>query len=130
MVKRAFDAIVVDGIQQIVNHGFSYSPEREGKPGWNFYASSILNPNNTWWRFFPALSGYMHRVCSMMQGGHALSSVMVYIPAADIWSDSPMAELHMALRVEDYVGKETVNRLQRAGYWFTYVNDEALCELA
>jgi hypothetical protein len=129
MVKRAFDAIVVDGIQQIVNHGFSYSPKREGGPGWNFYASSMLNMNNTWWRFFPPLSGYMHRVCSLMQGGHAVSSVMVYIPAADIWSDSPMAELHMALKVEQYVGADTVNRLQRGGYWFTYVNDEALCEL-
>ncbi len=129
MVKRAFDAIVIDGIQQIVNHGFSYSPERVGKPGWNFYASSMLNMNNTWWRFFPLLSRYMHRVCALMQGGPAVSRVMVYIPAADIWADSPMAELHMALRVEDYVGKDTVNRLQRAGYWFTYVNDEALCEL-
>jgi hypothetical protein len=37
MVKRAFDAIVIDGIQQIINHGFSYSPERAGKPGWYFY---------------------------------------------------------------------------------------------
>lgn len=128
MVKRAFDAIVVDGIQMIVNHGFSYSPERAGKPGWNFYASSMLNPNNTWWRFYPELSAYMNRVCSLMQGGPVVSEVMVYIPAADIWSDSPMSELHMALRVEDYVGKETVNRLQRAGYWFTYVNDEALCD--
>ncbi len=128
MVKRAFDAIVVDGIQMIVNHGFSYSPERAGKPGWNFYASSMLNQNNTWWRFFPELSAYMNRVCSLMQGGPAVSEVMVYIPAGDIWSDSPMSELHMALRVEDYVGKETVNRLQRAGYWFTYVNDEALCD--
>ena len=127
MVKRAFDAIVIDGIQMIVNHGFSYSPERAGKPGWNFYASSMLNPNNTWWRFYPELSAYMHRVCSLMRGGPAVSEVMVYIPAADIWSDSPMAELHMALRVEDYVGKDTVNALQRAGYWFTYVNDEALC---
>ena len=129
MVKRAFDAIVVDGIQMIFNHGFSYSPERAGKPGWNFYASSMLNPNNTWWRFYPELSAYMHRVCSLMQGGTAVSEVMVYIPAGDIWSDSPMSELHMALRVEDSVGKETVNRLQRAGYWFTYVNDEALCDL-
>lgn len=128
MVKRAFDAIVIDGIQMIVNHGFSYSPERAGKPGWNFYASSMLNPNNTWWRFYPELSAYMHRVCSLMRGGPAVSEVMVYIPAADIWSDSPMAELHMALRVEDYVGKDTVNALQRAGYWFTYVNDESLCD--
>ena len=129
MVKRAFDAIVIDGIQQIVNHGFSYSPERVGKPGWNFYASSMLNMNNTWWRFTPPLFSYMRRVCALMQGGHAVSRVMVYIPAADIWSDSPMSELHMALKVEQYVGKETVNRLQRAGYWFTYVNDEALSEL-
>ncbi len=129
MVKRAFDAIVTDGIQMIVGHGFSYSPERAGRPGWNFYASSMLSPNNTWWRFFPELSAYMRRVTSLMRGGTAVSSAMVYIPAADIWSDSPLAELHMALRVEDYVGKETADRLQRAGYWFTYVNDEALTRL-
>jgi hypothetical protein len=89
----------------------------------------MLNMNNTWWRFTPPLFSYMRRVCALMQGGHAVSDVMVYIPAADIWSDSPMAELHMSLKVEQVVGKDTVNRLQRAGYWFTYVNDEALCEL-
>lgn len=129
MIKRAADAIFVDGINQIVNHGFSYSPEWAGKPGWNFYASSMINMNNTWWDYYPPLCAYMHRICALMQAGEIVSPVAVYLPQDDVRAHSTIAELHMALRLEDRIGRECVNRLQRAGYWFTFVNDEALEKL-
>lgn len=65
-----------------------------------------------------------------MQTSAPVSEVAVYIPQADIWSDAPASELPMSLNVEKYVGEETVNGLQKAGYWFTYVNDDAICRLS
>ncbi|MDO4547319.1 MAG: glycosyl hydrolase [Clostridia bacterium] len=126
MIKRAADAIFTDGMNQIVNHGFSYSPENVAKPGWNFYASSMINMNNTWWDYYPPLCAYINRVSALMRAGDIMSDVAVYLPQADVRANSPMSELHMALKLEERIGRETVNKLQRAGYWFTFVNDEAL----
>ena len=126
MIKRAADAIFCDGINRIINHGWSYSPEDAGRPGWTFYASSMLSMNNTWWPWYPALGAYIHRVSAMMQTGTPHSEVAVYLPQADVWSDSPMAELHMCMKLDEYIGHEMMNLLQRKGFWFTYVNDEAI----
>ncbi|MCL2880791.1 MAG: hypothetical protein FWF29_11135, partial [Treponema sp.] len=126
MVKRAADAVFCDGINRIVNHGWSYSPLEEGKPGWTFYASSMLSMNNTWWSYYPVLGEYIHRVSALMQSGEPFSEVAVYLPQADVWSDSPLAELHMCMKLDEYMGHETMNLLQRKGFWFTYINDEAV----
>lgn len=129
MIKRAADAIFCDGMNHIINHGYAYSPRSEGRPGWVFYASSVISHVNPWWEYYPHVGRYIHRVSALMQTSAPVSSVAVYVPQGDIWSDAPASELHMSLKVEKYVGEDTANALHRAGYWFTYVNDEALTEL-
>ncbi len=126
MMKRAVDAIFCDGVNRIVNHGWSHSPADAEGPGWAFYASSMLSPRNTWWRFYPALGAYIHRVSALMQAGPIHAEVALYLPQADIWAESPMAELHMGMKLDERLGHDTMNRLQRAGFWFAYVNDEAV----
>lgn len=130
MIKRAADAIFCDGMNHIINHGYAYSPRSEGRPGWAFYASSVISHVNPWWDYYPNIGRYIQRVSALMQTSAPVSSVAVFIPQADIWSDAPASELHMSLKVEQYVGEETVNALQKAGYWFTYVNDDALTKMA
>lgn len=128
IIKRAADAIFCDGINRIVNHGWTYSHEDELPPGLAFYASSMISPGNTWWPYYPEVSAYIHRVSSLMQEGALCSQVGIYLPQGDVWSDSPISELHMALKLEQYIGRETANHLQKNGYWFTYLNDDALTE--
>ncbi len=129
MMKRAVDVIFADGINHIINHGWAYSPKTVGKPGWVFYASSMISENNTWWEFYAPLSEYIHKVSSLMQGGAVVSEVGILVPQADIWADSPMSELHMSMKIEEYLGRETVNDIQRAGHWFTYLNYEAVTDI-
>src|ERR1700704_4491056 len=47
MMKAASDGMLLEGINQIVNHGYPSSPPAAGLPGWTFYASSVINHNNT-----------------------------------------------------------------------------------
>ena len=42
-MKPATDAVLLDGLNHIVNHGYSYSPPQAGEPGWSFYASTEAN---------------------------------------------------------------------------------------
>ena len=42
-MKAAVDAVFCDGMNMIVNHGYAYSPEKAGRRGWPFYASTHIN---------------------------------------------------------------------------------------
>jgi len=130
MMKAAVDAVFLDGINQIVNHGYSYSPESAGKPGWAFYASSFISHNNTWWEYYPILSSYIHTVSSFLQTGDSYSEVAIYLPQADIWSKMPLAELHLGMKLEEHIGKSLVNNVQKSGYYFDFLNDEAITDLS
>ncbi|NBD22276.1 glycosyl hydrolase [Paenibacillus glycinis] len=130
MMKAAVDAVFLDGINQIVNHGYSYSPESAGKPGWAFYASSFISHNNTWWEYYPILSAYIHSVSAFLQAGDSYAETAIYLPQADVWSSMPLAELHMAMKLEEHIGKTLVDRVQKAGYAFDFLNDEAVTALS
>lgn len=130
MMKAAVDAVFLDGINQIVNHGYSYSPESVGKPGWAFYASSFISHNNTWWEYYPILSSYIHTVSAFLQKGDSYAEVAIYLPQADIWSSMPLAELHLGMKLEEHIGKTLVNRVQKSGYAFDFLNDEAITDLS
>lgn len=129
-MKAAVDAVFCDGINMIVNHGYAYSPEKAGKRGWPFYASTHINHTTPWWPYFRNLSGYINRVSAMLRVGHSVAEVAVYLPTADVYSENMLSELHLAMRLEEYLGRERMDAIQKAGYWFDYVNDEALTVLA
>jgi len=82
-LKAASDAIVLDGIRHIKNHGFPSSPPQIGKPGWVFYASTMINPNQVWWPHYHALSAYVARLNYLMQAGERVSDVALYSGVAD-----------------------------------------------
>ncbi len=65
-MKPATDAVLLDGLNHIVNHGYSYSPPEAGEPGWAFYASTEANHTNTWWRHYPHLARYVQRTCALL----------------------------------------------------------------
>ncbi len=129
MIKLAADAIFLDGMNHIINHGYSYSPEAAGEPGWVFYASSMISHTNTWWPFYADVSQYIHRVSAMLQRGRSVAEVGIYLPQHDIWAQNPMAELHMSMRLESHFGRDALTAVQKAGYWFDFLNDDALTKL-
>jgi hypothetical protein len=126
MMKLATDAQFLDGINQIVNHGFPYSPPQAGQPGWTFYASTLINHNNLWWRHYPQLARYIQRVSGMLQQGVSVNSVAVYLPLADVYSKFGAGSLQMNDALEAHMGDELVTGLRRAGYDFDFINDDAL----
>lgn len=126
MIKLAADAIFLDGINHIINHGYSYSPKEAGEPGQVFYASSLISHTNTWWEYYPEVVDYIHKVTEYLQKGKNYSEVGLYSPQNDIWAKTPMSELHMSKKIEDHIGKETINLIAKNGYWFNFLNDEVI----
>ena len=130
MMKAATDTQFLDGINQIVNHGYPYSPPQAGQPGWTFYASTVINHNNLWWRHYPQLARYIQRVAGMLQEGVSVNHVAVYLPLADLYAKFGAGGLHMDQVLEDHLGTELVLGLRRAGYDFDFINDDALQRIA
>ncbi|MBR5869438.1 MAG: hypothetical protein IKZ09_00245 [Clostridia bacterium] len=128
-MKAAVDAVFLDGMNQIVNHGYAYSPEKAGKRGWPFYASTHINHTVPWWHLYRNLGDYIHRASAILRVGHPVAEVAVYLPQADIYADNMLSELHLAMRLEEHLGRTEMDAIQKAGYWFDYINDEALTDL-
>lgn len=127
-MKAAVDAVFLDGMNMIVNHGFPYSPG-DGSRGWPFYASSHICNTNPWWPFYKHLARYIQRVSAMLRTGKNHAEVGIYLPQADIWSDNALSDLHLAMKLEEHIGRDTADAINKAGYWFDYLNDEALTKL-
>lgn len=125
-LKAAADAIFLDGMNAIVNHGYAYSPDEAGTPGWAFYASSHLNHTNPLWPCYPAFGAYIQRVSALLRQGYACNDVAIYLPQADIWADNPLCDLHMAMKLQEWFGWDVPDRISRAGYSFDYINDDVL----
>ena len=76
------------------------------------------------------LSSYIHTVSAFLQKGDSYAEVAIYLPQADVWSSMPLAELHMAMKLEEHIGRSLANRVQKSGYYFDYLNDEAVTDLS
>lgn len=124
-IKAAADSIFLDGINQIINHGYSYSKEdKEGMLA--FYASTNINHTNTWWKYYNKISKYINRVCDFMQRGEMPITTAVYLPQHDIWAETPIADTHMCMKLDERLESSCINGIHKAGYWFDYVNDDVV----
>lgn len=130
MMKAVTDSQFLDGINQIVNHGYPYSPPQAGQPGWTFYASCVINHNNIWWRHYPHLTRYIQRTAAMLQQGISINPVAVYLPLADVYARYGAGGLNIDEELERYLGAGLFRDLRRAGYDFDFINDDALTRLA
>lgn len=89
-VKVGSDLHFVCGINKLVVHGYAYSPPAAGIPGWGYYASVMLNDNNTWWPYFHLFSDYAHRVSYALSLGKPVVDVGLYLPEDDVMAAQPV----------------------------------------
>jgi len=77
-LREEADLIFVSGANQLVFHGYSYSPPAAGFPGWDFYAACEIDHNNPFWPYFRPLADYMARNCLLLRSGQPVADVAVY----------------------------------------------------
>jgi alpha-L-rhamnosidase len=129
-MKAATDSTFLDGLNHLVNHGYSYSPPAAGEPGWAFYASTEINHTNTWWRHYPHVAGYVRRAQALLREGVSVNPVGVYLPLPDVFAGQGAGGLHMDVEFERQLGPEFLFGLRTAGFDFDLVHDHALLALA
>ena len=75
------------------------------------------------------MSDYIHRVCTFLQKGKTKVPLAIYLPQSDVWAENPMSDIHIGMKLEERLTTAMVDGIQKAGFWFDYVNDEALEDL-
>jgi len=129
--KPEVEQLFLSGVNHVFYHGTTYSPPDIPWPGWLFYASVEMNPNNSLWPHVKGLNDYIARCQSILQSGKPDNELLIYWPVYDLWNDSE--GMDMSLKVHD-VDKwlhpssfyKLAKQLSKVGYSFDFASDRLL----
>ncbi|MDD4872610.1 MAG: glycosyl hydrolase [Kiritimatiellae bacterium] len=129
-LKSLMDDMFVSGINHVFYHGTCYSPDEAGWPGWLFYASTEMNPRNSFWRDVPALNAYIARCQSVLQSGQPDNDILMYWPIYDYWHDTKGLQLNISIHGGEWFLKQSIgpaaSNLWNRGFTFDYCSDSQL----
>jgi hypothetical protein len=77
---------LLNGVNQLVGHGWPYSPSDAPGLGWFFYAAGALDDRNPWWPAMPELTRYLTRLCWLLQQGEPAADIALYVSNEDLFA--------------------------------------------
>jgi hypothetical protein len=125
-MKAEADVHFLEGSNQLVAHGWPYSPPEAGEPGWRFYAAAAFGPHNPWWIVMPDVSLYLERVSLMLRQGNPANDVAIYLPVHDAWAQFRPGRVSVSESMNRLLGPDLIPALNGAGYGFDFIDDTAI----
>ncbi len=129
-MKPDLDLMFCAGVNHVFFHGTAYSPKKDPWPGWRFYASVDMSPNNSIWRDAPELMAYITHCQNYLQWGEPDNDFLVYLPVRDMWRNDTknwlmMFDIHsMDKKAPDFI--RTILEIDRMGFDCDYISDNLL----
>ena len=108
-LKLVTDMTFLSGSNDLMAVDFPYSPRSAGSPGWIPYYGPFMDPGNSQWPMFPALTSYVSRCQWMLRQGEPVRDVLVYLPVEDSFREGPTEQMTLDFYVRDRLvtGKAT-----------------------
>ncbi len=143
-MKAEADLHFLQGINQLVGHGWPYSPESAGEPGWRMYAAGALNAHNPWYFAMPDLTKYLQRVSFALRQGKPVADVALLLPNDDVWASfkarmqqkqSPTSaagfdETGSNITIDEsmgkFLGKDVIAQVLDAGFSLDFIDADAI----
>jgi hypothetical protein len=125
-MKAEADLHFIEGVNQLICHGWPYSPPSAGEPGWRFYASAAFNDHNPWFMVMPDIAKYLQRISYLMRQGQPVNDIAIYVPTDEIWSSFKPGHTSIDRVMDQRLGPTLIPRILNAGYTFDYVDDLSL----
>ncbi len=125
-IKADADRFFLQGINQIVGHGWPYSPPGIAEPGWSFYAAGAFNAHNPWWPAMPELAAYLQRVSYVLRQGEPSRQVAVLLSTDDAWADFTPGNDALSEIIQRRVGDDVFSQILEAGFNFDFIDAEAI----
>jgi len=128
-VKGEAHEHLLNGINELIGHGWPYSPADAPGLGWFFYAAGALDDRNPWWPAMPQLAGYLSRLCWLLRQGEPVADVALYVPNDDLFATMGRAQggsLDTWREAHRRIPSEVPAAIRRAGLDYDLIDDEAL----
>ncbi len=128
-MKAEADVQFLEGSNQFVGHGWPYSPESAGKPGWAFYAAAVFDQNNPWWTAMPDITKYLQRMSFLLRQGRPVNDVAIYVPTGDAYAQFSPGKVSIDESMNKLLGPNLIPQILEAGYNFDFIDDAAIQNL-
>ncbi len=125
-MKAEADLHFIEGINQLIGHGWPYSPPSAGEPGWRFYAAAAFNDHNPWFQVMPEIARYMQRVSYLMRQGRPANDIAIYLPTDDAWAQFRPHSASVSERMDALLGSTLIPQVLNAGFNFDFIDDKAI----
>jgi hypothetical protein len=128
-MKAEADLHFLEGINQLIGHGWPYSPPQAGEPGWRFYAAAVFNNHNPWFMVMPDIALYLQRMSYLLRQGEPMNDVAIYIPTDDIYAGFTLGNDSVNKALDARLGTDLTGQLLDAGYNFDFIDDAAIAKV-
>lgn len=143
-MKAEADLHFLQGINQLVGHGWPYSPQSAGEPGWRMYAAAALNAHNPWFFAMPDLTRYLQRVSFALRQGEPANDVALLLPNDDVWAsftagfqkkssykspagfDESGSNVSIDEQMDGFLGKQVIAQVLDAGFNLDFIDADAI----
>ena len=125
-MKAEADLHFLQGVNQLVAHGWPYTPPSVPEPGWRFYAAAVFNQHNPWWIVMPDITTYLQRISWILRQGTPVADVAVYMPTHDAFAGFVLGRDSVNQAMEALIGQALVPAILDAGYNFDFTDDGAI----
>jgi hypothetical protein len=125
-LKAEADIHFLQGINQLIGHGWAYTPPQVEYPGWRFYAAGEYSDDNPWWIVMPDLAKYLQRMSWLMRQGSPQNDVALYLPNADAYARFSAGKVHLIDVERELVGEKLMPSILQAGFNLDFFDDQML----
>jgi len=128
-MKAEADILFLQGINQLIGHGWPYTPPGVAEPGWSLYAAAVFSDQNPWWLVMPDISRYLQRVSYVLRQGRPANDIAILMPTNDAWAATKPGRATVSDEMHNYVTAALTTQLLDAGYGFDYIDSGSLDKL-
>ena len=125
-LKAEADRHFLQGVNQLIGHGWPYTAPGVEYPGWRFYASGVYNEKNPWWPVMPDVSLYLQRLSYALRQGQPANDVALYMPNDDAWAHFSNGNIHMIEVLREIVGPQVIPKILESGFNLDFFDDDSL----
>jgi hypothetical protein len=128
-MKAEVDLHFLIGVNQVIGHGWPYSPLQVGEPGWSLYAAAVFNDHNPWHPVMPEVARYIQRTSFLLRQGEPANQVALLLPTDDAWAAFSPGKVSVTQEMERLISPALMSAILSAGYNVDYIDADAINKL-
>ena len=125
-MKVEADRMFLQGVNQLVGHGWPYSPPGVEEPGWSLYAAAVFNTHNPWWPVMPDIVRYLHRASWLLRQGEPANDVAILLPEDDAQAAFSPGHVSVTDEMKERITPQLMRAVLDAGYNLDFTDPQTV----